>query len=211
MTKELEKTLKFLSKVSKKGKYDIENLYHNRIFVHNDIMYATEGHMMAVCKNLTEAKDFAYFEGKNFDFVKVENLEDTKNLSLKFNICEYTAYMLLFICMAPELHKRYMQKSIDDKISFLIIESNHNKVGLFTINKKNSDDYIVMKKYTGARGWDIIDFHIDNVDDCDILKRAKSYRDNVSVFLNENSSEELINFFKKHNIRVKMQINFDYE
>lgn len=80
-----------------------------------------------------------------------------------------------------------------------------------TINKKNSDDYIVMKKYTGTRGWDIIDFHIDNVDDCDILKRAKSYRDNVSVFLNENSSEELINFFKKHNIRVKMQINFDYE
>lgn len=81
MTKELEKTLKFLSKVSKKGKNVAEKLYHNRIFVHNDIMYATEGHMMAVCKNLTETKDFAYFEGKNFDFVKVENLEKSKFFS----------------------------------------------------------------------------------------------------------------------------------
>jgi hypothetical protein len=80
-----------------------------------------------------------------------------------------------------------------------------------TINKKNSNDYIVLKKYTDKRGWDIIDFHIDNTEDCDILKRAKSHRNDVSVFLDENSSEELINFFKRHNIRVKMQINFDYE
>ena len=80
-----------------------------------------------------------------------------------------------------------------------------------TINKTNSNNYIVMKKYTGKRGWDIIDFHIDSLEDYDILKRAKSSRNDVSVFLDENSSDELINFFKKHNIRVKMQINFDYE
>lgn len=80
-----------------------------------------------------------------------------------------------------------------------------------TINKKNSNDYIVLKKYTDKPGWDIIDFHIDDINDCDILNRAKSRRENVSVFLNENSSEDLIDFFKTHNIRVKLQINFDYE
>lgn len=83
-----------------------------------------------------------------------------------------------------------------------------------TINKKNSKDYIVMKKYTDKPGWDIIDFHIDDINDindCDILNRAKFRRGNVSVFLNENSSKDLINFFKTHNIRVKLQINFDYE
>lgn len=78
-----------------------------------------------------------------------------------------------------------------------------------TINKKNSNDYIVMKKYTDKQGWDIIDFHIDDINDCDILNRVKSRRGNVSVFLNENSSKDLINFFKTHNIRVKLQINFD--
>jgi hypothetical protein len=80
-----------------------------------------------------------------------------------------------------------------------------------TINKKNSNDYIVMKKYTDKQGWDIIDFHIDDINDSDILNRAKSRREGVSVFLNENSSKDLINFFKTHNIRVKLQINFDYE
>lgn len=83
-----------------------------------------------------------------------------------------------------------------------------------TINKKDSNDYVVMKKYTDKQGWDIIDFHIDDINDindCDILNRAKSRRGNISVFLNENSSKDLINFFKAHDIRVKLQINFDYE
>lgn len=78
-----------------------------------------------------------------------------------------------------------------------------------TINKKNSNDYVVMKKYTDKHGWDIIDFHIDNINDCDILNRAKSRRGDISVFLNENSSEDLINFFKQNKIRVKLQLNFD--
>ncbi len=56
------------------------------------------------------------YNSVDFDFSKA--LEDTKNLALLHNVCEYTAYMLLFICMAPELHKRYIQKGIDDNIFY---------------------------------------------------------------------------------------------
>ncbi len=56
------------------------------------------------------------YKRADFDFSKT--LEDIKNLALTHNVCEYTAYMLLLICLAPELHKRYIQKGIDDKIFY---------------------------------------------------------------------------------------------
>ncbi len=52
----------------------------------------------------------------NFDFSK--NVDDIKRLAQSNDICEYTAYMLLLICMAPKLHERYIKKGIDDKIFY---------------------------------------------------------------------------------------------
>jgi hypothetical protein len=59
--------------------------------------------------------------------------------------------------------------------------------------------------------WNIIDFFIDNNTTNDILNRAKIYSKNISVLLDESVDQYIIDFFKKNNIRVKMQINFDYE
>ena len=56
------------------------------------------------------------YNSKSFDFT--EMLEDTKTLALKNNICEFSAYMLLLLCMTPKLHKRYIQKGINDKIFY---------------------------------------------------------------------------------------------
>lgn len=76
-----------------------------------------------------------------------------------------------------------------------------------TINKQDSSDFIVLKKCIDRPGWNIIDFKLSN--DYDILDRAKAYSKDVSVLINEGSNQDLIDIFKKHNIRVKMQINFD--
>lgn len=56
------------------------------------------------------------YNSKSFDFT--EMLEDTKSLALKNDICEYSAYMLLLLCMSPKLHERYTKKGIDDKIFY---------------------------------------------------------------------------------------------
>ena len=56
------------------------------------------------------------YNTEDFDFSKA--LEDTKNLALNHNVCEYTAYMLLLICMAPDLRERYIQKNIDEIIFY---------------------------------------------------------------------------------------------
>lgn len=56
------------------------------------------------------------YNTEDFDFSKA--LEDTKNLALNHNVCEYTAYMLLLICMAPDLRERYIQKDIDEIIFY---------------------------------------------------------------------------------------------
>ncbi len=79
------------------------------------------------------------YNDETFDFAKT--LEDIKSLALKKDICEYTAYMLLFICLAPQLHEQYIQKGIDHKIfydtmcdlKYKLEECKfvHNKVGTF--------------------------------------------------------------------------------
>lgn len=69
MTKELEKRLKLMQRFSqKRSKWDSERLYYDKIFVHNDIMYATDGHIFVVSSNLTDYKDFSFFKCSNKKF-----------------------------------------------------------------------------------------------------------------------------------------------
>lgn len=76
--------------------------------------------LLSTLDTLLNSSDFLKipnrYDTEDFDFSKA--LEDTKNLALKQNVCEYTAYMLLLICMVPELHKRYIQKGIEDKLFY---------------------------------------------------------------------------------------------
>ena len=57
-----------------------------------------------------------YYDSENFDFSKM--LENIKSLAKSADICEYTAYMLLFICLAPKLHIRYKQNSLSDAVFY---------------------------------------------------------------------------------------------
>ncbi len=73
-----------------------------------------------VLLNSHEFLEIVYrYKKENFDYSKM--LEDTKNLALKHSVCEYTAYILMLICMTPELHKKYTQKYIDDEIFYATI------------------------------------------------------------------------------------------
>ena len=73
-----------------------------------------------VLLNSHEFLEIVYrYKKENFDYSKM--LEDTKNLALKNSVCEYTAYILMLICMTPELHKKYTQKYIDDEIFYATI------------------------------------------------------------------------------------------
>ncbi len=76
--------------------------------------------LLSTLDTLLNSSDFLKipnrYDTEDFDFSKA--LEDTKHLALKQSVCEYTAYMLLLICMAPELHKRYIQKGIEDKLFY---------------------------------------------------------------------------------------------
>ena len=56
------------------------------------------------------------YDDINFDFIK--SINDIKELAAENNICEYSAYMILFLCMAPKLHNRYKQKGIPDEIFY---------------------------------------------------------------------------------------------
>lgn len=74
MTKELEKRLKLMQRFNQvlgsKG-YTEEKIYNGKVFVHNDIMYATDGHIFVVAANLTDRKDFSFFKcsGKKFEYL----------------------------------------------------------------------------------------------------------------------------------------------
>ena len=62
-------------------------------------------------KKIVEQYDFA-----SFDFQKM--IDDTKTLANNKGICVYTAHMLLFICLAPKLYKKYIEKGIGEKIFY---------------------------------------------------------------------------------------------
>lgn len=75
MTKELESRLKLMQRFNqvRNKRYDIQKIYKDKIFVHNDIMYATDGYIFVVAKNLTEQKDFSVFKCQNKNFTYLDS------------------------------------------------------------------------------------------------------------------------------------------
>ena len=95
MTKELEKRLKIMQRFNRNKRF----FYGDKIFVHNNIMYATEGHIFVVSSNLTDCKDFSFFKcnNKKFEYMdssiqEVKEIKETtkdgkilENVLQKFN------------------------------------------------------------------------------------------------------------------------------
>ena len=82
MTKELEKRLKLMKHFNqvmgdKRSMYIKTKIYNDKIFVHNDIMYATDGNIFVAASNLTDQKDFSFFkcDGKKFDYLDSSDKE----------------------------------------------------------------------------------------------------------------------------------------
>ena len=72
MTKELEKRLKLMQLFNqKKSRWGVKMLFNDKIFVHNDIMYATDGNIFVAAANLTDQKDFSFFKcsSKKFEYL----------------------------------------------------------------------------------------------------------------------------------------------
>ena len=72
MTKELENRLKLMRRFNQVLKGDVkEKICNNKIFVHNSIMYATDGYILVVAANLTDQKDFSFFKcsSKKFEYM----------------------------------------------------------------------------------------------------------------------------------------------
>ena len=70
--KELTAKLKVLARFSQNFSKDKRNPYYyyfNRVFVHNDIMYATNGHIFCYTKNITDNKDFSFWYGKELAYL----------------------------------------------------------------------------------------------------------------------------------------------
>ena len=69
MTKELEERLKRMQLFNqKKSRWGVKMLFNDKIFVHNDIMYATDGNIFVAASNLTDQKDFSFFKCNNKKF-----------------------------------------------------------------------------------------------------------------------------------------------
>ena len=80
MTKELEKRLKFMQRFNQVlgGKrYTSAKIYNDKIFVHNNVMYATDGHIFVAAANLTDQKDFSFFKcsSKKFEYLDSSDKE----------------------------------------------------------------------------------------------------------------------------------------
>ena len=80
MTKELEKRLKLMQRFNQvKGSksYTQKRIYNDKIFVHNDIMYATDGNIFVAAANLTDRKDFSFFkcDSKKFEYLDSNSKE----------------------------------------------------------------------------------------------------------------------------------------
>ena len=81
MTKELEKRLKIMERFThKRSKQTEERLYYGKIFVHNNIMYATDGHIFVVSSNLTDYKDFSFFKCNNKKFEYMDSSQEVKEI-----------------------------------------------------------------------------------------------------------------------------------
>ena len=80
MTKELEKRLRLMqhfNQVKGDKRYTLKRIYNDKIFVHNDIMYATDGHIFVAAANLTDRKDFSFFkcDSKKFEYLDSSDKE----------------------------------------------------------------------------------------------------------------------------------------
>ena len=76
MTKELEKRLKLMQHFNqvhgnKRNMYIKKKIYNDKIYIHNDIMYATDGFIFVAAANLTDQKDFSFFKcsDKKFEYM----------------------------------------------------------------------------------------------------------------------------------------------
>ena len=67
MDKQLEKSLKVLSWFNRPRRSKT-SVFDDKIFVHNDLMYATDGKIFCWTENQTGIKDFCFFKGKKFEF-----------------------------------------------------------------------------------------------------------------------------------------------
>ena len=76
--------------------------------------------MLSILDKLLKNCDFLdiikQYENDSFDFDLM--LSNMKAIAEKCNICPYSAYMILFICMSERLHKLYNEKGIDDTIFY---------------------------------------------------------------------------------------------
>ena len=80
MTKELEKRLKLMQRFNQvmgDKKYTMKKIYNDKIFIHNDIMYATDAYIFVAASNLTDQKDFSFFkcDGKKFEYLDSSDKE----------------------------------------------------------------------------------------------------------------------------------------
>ena len=77
MTIELEKRLKIMQRFNLNKRF----FYGDKIFVHNDIMYATDGHILVVSSNLTDCKDFSFFKCNNKKFEYMDSsIQEVKEI-----------------------------------------------------------------------------------------------------------------------------------
>ena len=80
MTKELEKRLKLMQRFNQvmgDKRYTRAKIYNDKIFVHNNVMYATDGHIFVAAANLTDQKDFSFFKcgSKKFEYLDSSDKE----------------------------------------------------------------------------------------------------------------------------------------
>ena len=80
MTKELEKRLKLMQRFNQvlgDKRYTRAKIYNDKIFVHNNVMYATDAHIFVAASNLTDQKDFSFFKcgSKKFEYLDSSDKE----------------------------------------------------------------------------------------------------------------------------------------
>ena len=76
MTKELEKRLKLMRRFNQ-ALGSNKSIYNDKVFVHDSIMYATDGFIFVVAANLTDRKDFSFFRcsSRKFEYLDSSFLE----------------------------------------------------------------------------------------------------------------------------------------
>ena len=80
MTKELEERLKLMQRFNQvlgDKRYTRAKIYNDKIFVHNNVMYATDAHIFVAAANLTDQKDFSFFKcsSKKFEYLDSSDKE----------------------------------------------------------------------------------------------------------------------------------------